>query len=354
MHSLLYRQLRKKLPERFKDDPELQDFFNSVDQSYEDFDDKLTMLQRATTISSKELSEANKELFNEAERQKLVLQSLSEALVSLNLNLGNDPEQDVENLQNSKVEKLAHQIKKLAIEISRINKEKTDLLKDLEARNESLSNYIQIFSHDLKSPLRNINTLMSWILEEEKEGFSFESKKNCVLVTQNLSKMEQLISGVLDHATIGAAPEHKSEVSIEELIIEVKGDIVIPENVTLNWSATMPIITIEKIWLEKVFYHLIKNAITAVKHNEEGLVYVGYEEDDIYWKFSVADNGIGIADRYHKSIFEIFKKLENNTTSAGVGLAISKKIANLYQGDLSLSSKEGQGSTFFLSLKKEL
>lgn len=352
MHSLLSRQLRKKLPERFRYDPELQDFLKSVDQSYEDFDDKLTMLQRATTISSKELSKANKELSNEAERQKLVLQSLSEAMVSLNLNLGIEQEKDIEILQNIKVEKLAVHIKNLAIKISKINQEKTDLLNDLEARNESLSNYIQIVSHDLKSPLRNINTLMSWILEEEKDGFSFESKKNCVLVTQNLSKMEQLISGILDHATIGAAPEHRSEVSIDELMTEVKNDLIIPENVTLKWTEHMPTITIEKIWLEKVFYHLIKNAITAVKNRSEGLVYIDYEEDNSYWKFSISDNGIGIADRYHKSIFEIFKKLENNTTSAGVGLAISKKIVNLYQGDIGLSSKEGEGSTFFFSLKK--
>ncbi len=352
MHSLLSRQLRKKLPERFRDDPELQDFLKSVDQSYEDFDDKLTMLQRATTISSKELSEANKELSNEAERQKLVLQSLSEAMVSLNLNLGIDQEKDIEILQNIKVEKLAVHIKNLAIKISKINQEKTDLLNDLEARNESLSNYIQIVSHDLKSPLRNINTLMSWILEEEKDGFSFESKKNCVLVTQNLSKMEQLISGILDHATIGAAPEHRSEVSIDELMIEVKNNLDVPEHVTLKWTEHMPTITIEKIWLEKVFYHLINNALTAVKNRSEGKVYVGYEEDSSYWKFSVSDNGIGIANRYHKSIFEIFKKLENDTASAGVGLAISKKIVNLYQGDISLSSKEGEGSTFFFSLKK--
>ena len=312
------------------------------------------MLQRATTISSKELSEANKELFNEAERQKSVLRSLSEAFVSLNLNLGSDQEQDIEILQSSKVEKLAEHIKNLAIEISKINQEKTNLLNDLEERNESLSNYIQIVSHDLKSPLRNINTLMSWILEEEKESFSFESKKNCVLVTQNLSKMEQLISGVLDHATIGAAPEHRSEVSIEELIIEVKNDLKIPENVTLNWSDHMPIITIEKIWLEKVFYHLIKNALNAVRNSSEGIVYVDYEVDNSYWKFSVSDNGIGIADRYHKGIFEIFKKLENDSTAAGVGLAITKKIVGLYQGDIGLSSKEGGGSTFYFSLKKEL
>ena len=164
--------------------------------------------------------------------------------------------------------------------------------------------------------------------------------------------MEQLISGILDHATIGAAPEHRSEVSIDELMTEVKNDLIIPENVTLKWSKHMPTITIEKIWLEKVFYHLIKNAITAVKNRSEGMVYVDYEEDNSYWKFSISDNGIGIADRYHKSIFEIFKKLENNTTSAGVGLAISKKIVNLYQGDIGLSSKEGEGSTFFFSLKK--
>lgn len=354
MHSLLSRQLRKKLPDRFTNDPELQDFLKSVDQSYEDFDDKLSMLQRATTISSKELSEANRELFHEAERQKLVLQSLNEALVSLNLNLGINEEQDLAIKENSKVEKLAVHIKNLAVEISKINQERTDLLKHLEARNESLSNYIQIVSHDLKSPLRNINTLMSWILEEEKEGFSLESKKNCVLVTQNLSKMEQLISGILDHATIGAAPEHKSDVSIAELMVELKGDLNIPDNVTLNWSDNLPTISIEKIWLEKVFYHLIKNAVAAVKNAREGLVYVAYDQDDMYWKFSVSDNGIGIADKYHKGIFEIFKKLENNTTAAGVGLAISKKIIGMYQGDIGLTSKEGKGSTFFFSLKKEL
>ena len=352
MHSLLSRQLRKKLPERFKNDPGLAEFLKSIDQSYEDFDDKLTMLQRATTISSKELSEANVELFKESERQKLVLQSLNEALISLNLNLGIDGKQEKESSLNSNVEKLADHIKNLVLEISKINTEKTNLIKEVEARNESLSNYIQIFSHDLKSPLRNINTLMSWILEDEKEGFSLESKKNCVLVTQNLDKMEQLISGILDHATIGAGHEIKTDVSIEKLIIDIQNRLSVPKNVTLKWSNDMPTINIEKIWLEKVFHHLIKNAITAVKKTHQGLVFVNYEEDENFWKFSVSDNGIGIADRYHKSIFEIFKKLESDSTAAGVGLAISKKIVNLYQGEIGLSSKEGEGSTFFFSLKK--
>ena len=354
MHSLLKRQVRKRLPDRLKDDPEMMDFLESINQSYEDYDDKLIMLQRATTISSKELSEVNKELHLKAERQKSVINSLNEALMSLNINLGIDKGENENLFKNFNAENLAEQIKNLAIEIIDINTEKTKLLEDLEARNHSLSNYIQIVSHDLKSPLRNINTLMSWILEEEKEDFSPESKRNYILVTQNLAKMEKLISGVLDHATVGAAVERKSQVSIQDLLLEIQKEISIPESVTLSWSKNLPIITIEKIWLEKVFYHLLKNAVNAVKDIPEGKIDVAYLSDDEYWKFAISDNGIGIAPRFHKSIFEMFRKLENDAVAAGVGLSIVKKIVGLYHGEIDVRSNEGEGSTFIFSLKKDL
>ncbi|WP_245916230.1 hypothetical protein [Aureicoccus marinus] len=82
MHSLLKRQIRKFLPDEFQDHPGLQAMLDSIDKSYTDFEDKLSMIHRATQLSSKELCEANRRLNREAVSQRKILQALSEAVAS--------------------------------------------------------------------------------------------------------------------------------------------------------------------------------------------------------------------------------------------------------------------------------
>ena len=90
-----------------------------------------------------------------------------------------------------------------------LTSEKNTLNKSLERQNESLSNYAHIVSHDLKSPIRNIHTLMSWLEEREQDNFSETSRQNCSLIFKNLTKMDNLIDGILRHSSLGLQEEEK-------------------------------------------------------------------------------------------------------------------------------------------------
>lgn len=353
MHSLLKRQLQKKLPEHLKDNLELQDFLKTIEKSYENYDDKLSMLQRATSISSEELFQANSELTKEAKRQQQVLASLDRAIESLSSNLELQINIEETDKNNFDAEKLARHISKLALQLTEITAEKDILLQHLEEQNEALNNYIRMVSHDLKSPIRNINALMSWILEEEKAKFSVESQKNCSMVSDNLARMDNLINGILQHATIGAQMESKVTIEVADVLKEIEKNLSIPKNIRFEYHASLPKIFIEKYWVEQLFTILLNNAIAATVHLSAGKIWIGYEEDAEFWKFSISDNGKGIPLRHQTSIFEMFQKLDNNSNSAGVGLALAKKIVLLFKGDIGLTSKEGKGTTFYFTLKKD-
>ncbi len=86
-----------------------------------------------------------------------------------------------------------------------------------------------------------------------------------------------------------------------------------------------------------------------------GEVRIGYLDEGDRWKFSVADNGPGIAEKYHERIFQIFQTLRprNEFESTGIGLTVVKKIIESYGGMFWMESRIGQGSTFFFTLLKK-
>ena len=79
---------------------------------------------------------------------------------------------------------------------------------------------------------------------------------------------------------------------------------------------------------------------------------VDVQEFSTHYKFSVSDNGIGIEKEYFDKIFKIFHSLNENKESTGIGLSIVKKIVSLYNGEVWLDSKPGEGTTFYFTIKK--
>jgi signal transduction histidine kinase len=87
----------------------------------------------------------------------------------------------------------------------------------------------------------------------------------------------------------------------------------------------------------------------------EGVIKVGCLEEGDFWKFSVSDNGPGIAEEHFEKIFRLFQTLQakDQFESTGVGLTLVKKIVELYGGSIWVESKVGEGSTFFFTLPKQ-
>ncbi|MFD0798311.1 ATP-binding protein [Maribacter chungangensis] len=353
MGNLLEQQIREHIPKALQDSPDIRSFIDVVANTYANYDERLSKMQQAGAKDLEEPQLDYDELLRESERQKQVEVSLKKAVDSLNVNLGvTDKLEDNQSL-NIGTEKLARHVNMLASQMVSVTEEKNVLLNDLEAQNEALNTYIKMVSHDLKSPIRNINALMSWILEEEKSKFSEDSRRHCSLVSDNLLRMDNLINGILQHATVGNHMGAQSKLDVAQLVLEVANNCEIPSNIALKFDEELPVISIQKYWIEQVFSNLIANAITATQHKESGIISIGYIADEAYWKFIVKDNGKGIPQKHLTSIFDMFTKLENGTNAAGVGLSLVKKITSLYNGDVWLESEVGKGTTFYVTFKKE-
>ena len=351
MNSLLARQIRKNLSEEVLALPGMVNFLKSVDLSYNNFDDQFSMLQRAMSISSDELFEANQKLMEETKAQKRVIDRLNEISEVFRVELGNDVTEI--DTDNSLVfgDKLFEYIEEQTQEIITMNYQREILLKDLALQNQQLSDYAHMVSHDLKSPLRSISTLSTWLYEDYKDELGEQGGNSVKLICENVEKMDILINGILEYSTIGKVAFEKYDVDIKLLLETIQQGIYIPENVVIELKETYPIIKGDKFRFQQLFQNLLVNAV-QYNEKEKGLVSVTFKDLGDYWEFQIKDNGKGIEEKYFKKIFATFQKLENTYNSTGIGLSIVKKIIELYQGEIWLESILGVGTTFFFTIKK--
>lgn len=232
-----------------------------------------------------------------------------------------------------------------------LQEQKERLLSDLEKRNEELQEYAHVVSHDLKSPLRNINALVSWLKEDNIAKLDEISIKNFNLVESTLEKMEQLITNVLAYSSLSQDSNLDDLINLNEVFLDLKHIMFLPEHISININPKLPVVQGDKTKLEQVFQNLISNAIKFCD-KEKGFIDIDFKELDDFFQFSVKDNGMGIEEKYHEKIFKIFNYLNKSQDSSGIGLSIVKKIVDLHGGKIWLESTSGKGSTFYFTIKK--
>ncbi|WP_276166183.1 sensor histidine kinase [Zobellia alginiliquefaciens] len=231
-------------------------------------------------------------------------------------------------------------------------RKKEELLKSLSLQNEQLNEYAHAVSHDLKAPLVNINTLISWFIDDNKEALSEDSFEPLHKVLFNVEKMDQIIKGILDYSTIDKLESDDRQIDINGLIGEVLKTITVPDNIKISVQENMPKL-IGSTWkFEKVFQNLITNSI-KYSDKEQGVIEIGFTENNEFYEFFVKDNGIGINPDYFERIFKVFTKLESTSSSSGIGLSIVKKIVEYHSGKIWVESQEGSGSTFYFTILKK-
>ena len=206
-------------------------------------------------------------------------------------------------------------------------------------------------AHDLKAPLRAIGTLADWIVSDYEDKFDRQGKEQLRLLKGRVVRMSELVDSVLRYSEIGRTARQLEEVSLNTLIPEVVAQLAPPENIEVVLADELPVLVCEKIRLFQVFQNLIGNAVKYMD-KPHGRIIIGCTEENGFWKFSVADNGLGIEEKYFDKIFKIFQTLvrRDEFESTGIGLAVVKKIVELYGGTVWVESQVGQGSTFFFTL----
>ncbi|WP_338351043.1 ATP-binding protein [Nonlabens tegetincola] len=227
--------------------------------------------------------------------------------------------------------------------------EQQNLLNNLEARNQELSDYAHMVSHDLKSPLRSIDTLSSWLQEDYKNSLDATGQQHLDTVRENVLKMDNLIDGILQYSSIDKHNSDFYDVHPNKIISEIINSIVVPENIKLVVNE-LPVIKGDTYRVRQLFQNLITNAITY-NDKEQGYIEIGYNNSE-KGMFYIKDNGIGIDKKYHQKIFKTFEKLENKKGSSGIGLSIVNKIIEYYNGQIWIESEPGIGTTFYFTLPK--
>jgi PAS domain S-box-containing protein len=228
-----------------------------------------------------------------------------------------------------------------------------ELIDDLQVVNEELKNFAYVVSHDLKAPLRGIGSLADWLLSDYADKLDDQGREYLTLMKGRVSRMDALIDGILVYSRIGRVNETHVAVDLNALVAETVQMLAPPPEVVVTVEGTLPTVIGEHIRLQQVFQNLISNAI---KHRDkpEGRIRIACTDAGDAWQLSVADNGPGIETRHHERIFQLFQVLtpRDQKESTGVGLALVKKIVELYGGRVWLESRPGEGSTFFFTLPK--
>jgi signal transduction histidine kinase len=244
----------------------------------------------------------------------------------------------------------------LLIEIQR-HKDTEKKLADTAARlhesNLELNQFSYAASHDLRSPLRAIETLVKWIEEDCSSLLPETSRKNLELIKKRAQRLNALITGMLEYSRIGQRGEEEN-VDLGTLLTEIIDTLSPPTHITVTLDTALPIIKANKTKISQVFLNLISNAI---KYNDKlkGRINIGVQTVENYYQFYVKDNGCGIEPQYYETVFEIFKMLHSrdDIEGSGIGLAIVKKIVEKQGGKIWVQSTPGKETTFFFTWAKE-
>lgn len=225
------------------------------------------------------------------------------------------------------------------------------LLREIASANEELTSFAYVVSHDLKAPLRGIGALADWLSTDYADKFDDEGREHMRLLINRVHRMGGLIDGILQYSRVGRVKETPVPVDLNRVVRDVIDLLAPPGNIRVTVDANLPTIRTEPTRIQQVFQNLISNAIKYMD-KPDGEIHVGCSAEAGQWKFSVADNGPGIEQRHFERIFQLFQTLapRDKIESTGVGLALVKKIVDMYGGRVSLESRMGEGSTFFFTL----
>lgn len=241
-----------------------------------------------------------------------------------------------------------------AFERKRSEVRQAELLAEVAAANQELKDFAYVVSHDLKAPLRGIASIAEWLNQDYGDRLDEDGKEMLTLMSGRVRHMSDLIDGVLKYSRLGRVLKGDSSIDLNIVIQEIIEAIAPPPEITIKIETDLPTLNLERTRIQQVFQNLISNAINYMG-NPSGEIHIGHREYPAkkgFWEFYVSDTGIGIEERHQDQIFQIFQTLHSadQPDSTGIGLAIVKKIIEMYGGQIWVTSKIDVGSTFWFTL----
>lgn len=237
----------------------------------------------------------------------------------------------------------------------RITTERETYQLELSQVQDELEKFTYAASHDLKEPMRNIMSFAGLLhkrLNSKYQDTELAEYSNFII--KGARQMYDIIIGILEFSAVNTYPTQLTSTNLKETIdsalISIE-DLVNDKNAVINIGDNVPecIITNES-YLRLIFKYLIENSITY-NNSEQPTIDIKYLSSREEHIFRVKDNGIGIEEKYHDYIFNMFKRIHSRETyqGTGMGLSISKKLVEALEGTIKIESSSEEGSTFVIN-----
>lgn len=247
------------------------------------------------------------------------------------------------------------------------------LYQEIKTKNKQLEDYIYITTHELRSPLFNLRGFANELEENIKElsniiqkirirkdvrtriqTLSWEEIPECIyFINSATSKMENLVEALLRLSRLKVNELNIKELDMDQIVLQIRSTFrteIKNNKVKIN-AGNLPAVHADEQLINQVFSNLLGNALHYLHPKRSGVINITGKQDGKEVIFCVEDNGIGIAKKYHKKIFDIFQRLEPDICPGdGIGLSIVHKILEKHGGQIWVESEEDRGSKFFFSL----
>ncbi|WP_108869720.1 CheR family methyltransferase [Aquimarina aquimarini] len=227
--------------------------------------------------------------------------------------------------------------------------------KKMSELNTELERFAYLASHDLKEPLRTISSFTGLFREEYQHTFDDNARQYLEFIENASGRMITLTNDLLAYSQLDNKSLNFQPVDLNILLSEILEDLrqhIEEKNAIINYDK-LPIITCDMIQIRQLFQNLISNSL-KYQNNEQPKIDITFDNKRTYYLFSIKDNGIGIAPKYHQQIFEVFKRLhtQNDYAGTGIGLANCKRIIDNHNGNIWVKSSLGEGATFYFTIFK--
>jgi two-component system sensor kinase FixL len=233
------------------------------------------------------------------------------------------------------------------------------LLVELERSNRDLEQFAYIASHDLQAPLRNVRQglelLDEHLMDTVGSGFDDEAQELRRLIVVAVTRMEELIRGLLEFSRVDSPGEESAtSVDLNDLVIELR-DVLRADFADAKAELVvddLPVVRGDRVQLRQLLQNLLQNALKYRTADAPPRVEVQAHTEGDEWIISVGDNGIGIDQAQHERIFELFRRGHAGYSGVGLGLAIAQRIVERHDGRIWVESAPDEGATFRIALPK--
>lgn len=239
--------------------------------------------------------------------------------------------------------------------IAREISERRRISDELSRSNAELEQFAYAVSHDLRQPLRMVNSYLQLLTRELEGQLSEQAQEYIHFATDGAVRMDQMILSLLTYSRVGRKGELKvpidSSVAFEEAMSYLRPDIE-AKNARIAICGTFPVLIASRDELVRLFQNLLTNALKYQREEHQPEIQVSVSRQKREVIFAVSDNGIGIDPSQKHRLFQVFSRLQSRSRyeGTGLGLAICRKIAEHHGGRIWVESAgEGTGCTFFVA-----